>query len=117
MATKIISVRFSASVDAELRTSAVCAHLSVSGALEWLLRNSIGNFELLRGLPDCTEPRPSKVDARIADHSLEQLRLASQRLGISISVYARRLLYHFYVTKRLFYVKSDGRYTLAVRHD
>jgi hypothetical protein len=117
MATEIISVRLSASVDAELRASAARARLSVSGTLEWLLRNSIDNFELLRGLPDCTEPRTSKMDARIADNSLEQLKLATQRLGISISVYARRLLYHFYATKRLFYVESDGRYTLAVRHD
>jgi hypothetical protein len=117
MPTEIISVRFTASVDAELRASAARARLSASGALEWLLRNSIGNFELLRDLPDSTEPRPSKIDARIADHTLEQLRLASQSLGISISVYARRLLYHFYVTKRLLYVESDGHYTLAVRHD
>jgi hypothetical protein len=115
MASEIISVRLSASIDAELRVSAARARLSVSGAVEWLLRNSIGNFELLRGLPDCIEPLTSKIDARITEYSLEQLKLASQRLGISISVYARRLLYHFYATKRLFYVESDGRYTLAVR--
>jgi antitoxin component of RelBE/YafQ-DinJ toxin-antitoxin module len=117
MATRVVSLRLQASTKSALRASATTARLSLSGALDWLLSNSIGNFELLRELPDSPERWNSKVDARITVQAIEQLNLVSQRLGISISVYARRLLYHFYVTKRLFYVKSGDRYTLAVRHD
>jgi hypothetical protein len=117
MTTHVISLRLPAPVDVALRASAVDARLSVSAALDWLLRNSVENFELLRGLADCSERRRSKLDARIQIQTLERVSGACQRLGISISVYTRRLLYHFYVTKRVSYPQSNGHYTLAVRHD
>jgi hypothetical protein len=117
MSTYVISLRLPACVTAALGASAAAAHLSVSGTLDWLLRYSVGSFELLRGLADCPERRNRKLDARISVQTGEQLKLASQKLGISISVYARTLLYHFYITKRVCYVKSEGRYTLAARYD
>jgi hypothetical protein len=117
MATHVISVRLPAPLNAALRASAADARLSVSEALDWLVRNSIENCELLRGLTDSSERRSSKVDVRIRVQTLQQLQAASQKLQVSISVYTRRLLYHYYITKRVLYVQSGGHYTLAVRHD
>jgi hypothetical protein len=117
MATHVISLRLPPPVDAALRASAAEAHLTVSAALEWLLRNSLGNFELLRDFTDCSRPWNSKLDARIPQQTFSELQAVSLKLGISISVYTRRLLHTFYIIKRVHYVKSDGHYTLAVRHD
>ena len=113
METHVISVRLPHALDGYLRASARNAHLSTAEALDWLLRNSFGNFELLRGLAECREQQDSKLDVRIPNGTFEQLKEVAERLGISISVYVRRLLFHFFVTKRIRYVKSDGRYTLA----
>ncbi len=115
MMDHVISVRLPAAVSSALRASAGNAHLSVPAALDWLLRYSFGNFELLRSLADSGEESNSKLDARIPIQTFEQLKQASEKLGISLSVYVRRLLYHFYVTKRVHYPKSDGHYTLAER--
>jgi len=117
MTTHVISLRLPASVYKALQASAANARISVPGALNWLLRNSVDNFELLRGLADCCGPWNSKWDARIPAQTCDQLKLAAEKLGISVSVYTRRLLYHVYVTKRVRYVKSDGHYTLANRDD
>ncbi len=117
MTDHVISVRLPAAASSALRTSAGNAHLSVPAALDWLLRYSFGNFELLRTLPDSCEWSNSKLDARIPFQTFEQLKLTSQKLGISPSVYVRRLLYNFYITKRVHYLKSDRHYTLAGRHD
>jgi len=100
-----------------LARSAADARMSLPGALEWLLRNSVENSDLLRGLEDCPERPNAKLDARITGATLDSLRVATAQLRISTSVYIRKLLYHFYVTKRLKYVRSNGRYTLAGRHD
>jgi hypothetical protein len=117
MATNVISLRLPTSVDTALRASAANGRLSVSETLDRLLRYSVENSELLRELGDCSGRRNSKVDVRIPVQTLQQLKLASENLGISISVYTRRLLYHFYITRRVHYVKVDGHYTLAIRHD
>jgi len=115
MTDHVISVRLPAAVSSAVRASAGNARLSVPAALDWLLRYSFGNSELLRTLVDAPEGSNSKLDARIPIQTFEQLKLSSQKLGISISVYVRTLLYHFYVTKRVHYLKSDSHYTLAGR--
>jgi hypothetical protein len=93
------------------------ARVSIPGALEWLIRNSVSNSELLRDLEDSRDWPDVKVDARIRGATFDSLRGAAAQLQISQSVYIRRLLFHFYITKRVKYVKSEGRYTLAYRHE
>jgi hypothetical protein len=115
--TRIVSIRLPSTILAALEQTATHNRVSTSGALGWLLRTSLGNFELLRRLQDCAEHCGAKVDARIPLTTFEPLRAATTQLGISVSVYIRKLLYHFYVTKHLGYVQSNGRYTLAYRHD
>jgi hypothetical protein len=117
MNTRVVSIRLPSAIVAALEQTAAHNRVSISGALAWLLRSSLGNSELLRGLQDCSEYCGAKLDARIPLTTFEPLRAATMQLGMSISVYIRKLLYHFYVTKRLKYIQSEGRYTLAYRHD
>lgn len=113
MATHVVSVRIPQTVDAALRSSARNSHRSKAEALEWLVRISLSNFELLRQFPDCPGQWNSKLDVRIPAQTCEETKRAAEILGISFSVYIRRLLFHFYITKRIRYAKLDGRYTLA----
>lgn len=114
-ATRVVSLRLPSPVDAKLRRSAADVGWSVSAGLDWLLRNSFGNCQLIRQLADCPDVWDSKLDARIPVTTFEQLRTVAEQLGIS--VYIRKLLYHFYVTRRLKYVQVEGRYTLAGHHE
>jgi len=117
METRVISVRTPRASVTALEESAARANVSVARAVDWLVRNSIDNLEPLRQLGDSPDPCNAKVDARIPVATTELLRSAAAQLGISTSVYIRKLLYHFYISKRLRYVDSNGRYTLAFRYD
>jgi hypothetical protein len=116
-ATHVVSLRLPSETVAALERSAADARLSVAGTLDWFLRYSVENFELLRGLADCPDRPDAKLDARVPGSTFDSLRAAASQLKVSPSVYIRRLLFHFYVTKRLKYVQSRGHYTLAYRHD
>jgi hypothetical protein len=115
MRTRVVSLRLSLATAAALERSAEDARSSVAGALDWLLRNSFGNCELLRGLGDCAERPNVKLDARLSEDTVNSLKNTAAQLNISPSVYIRRLLYHLFVMKRLKYVQFNGRYTLAYR--
>jgi hypothetical protein len=117
METHVISLRLPSAADVALARSAVAAGSSVPGALDWLLRNSFANCQLLMPLADSPDVWDAKLDVRVPARTFEQLRSATASLGIPVSVYIRKLLYHFYLTKRLRYVGSNGHYTLAGRHD
>ena len=115
--THVVSLRVPAIVNSALARSASNAGLSVSGGLGWLLSNSFDNSQLLFPLADCPDVLDAKLDVRIPRATFEQLKAITDRLSMSISVYIRKLLYHFFVTKRLKYVQSQGHYTLAGSHD
>ena len=117
METRTISFRVPRSSAAALEQSAARANVSVARAVDWLIQNSISNCELLRQLPDGADICEVKLDARIPIATLESSRRVTAQLGISMSVYIRKLLYHFYITKRLRYLERDGHYTLAYRYD
>jgi hypothetical protein len=117
MPTRVVSLRLSSGVNAALAQSAAAAGLSVSKGLNRLLSNSFGNCQLLLPLADCPGVWDAKLDVRIPLTTFDQLQLATGRLGIPVSAYVRKLLYHFFVSKRLSYVRSDSHYTLAGRHD
>lgn len=117
MTTHVVSLRLPSTVDSALERSAVDAGMSLSRGVDWLLRNSFGNYQLLLTLADCPDALDAKLDVRIPPATFEQLRSASEQIGIPVSVYTRKLLYHFFVTKELKYVKQDGHYTLAGSHD
>jgi len=117
MTSRVISLRLPSAVNAALARSAANAGMSVSGSVDWLLWNSFSNCHLLARMPDCPDMLDAKLDVRVPTSSCDHLKSAAGRLGIPISVYIRKLLYHFLVTKNLGYVQSNGHYTLAGRHD
>lgn len=87
--------------------------MSLSAGLDWLLRNSFANAHLLLGLADGPEALDTKLDVRIPSATFERLKSAANHLGMPISVYIRKLLYHYYTTGKLKYVRTQGHYTLA----
>ncbi len=117
MTTRVISLRIPSAVNAALAQSAASAGRSVSDGVDWLLQNSFSNSRLLLPLADCPECLDAKLDVRIPPATFEHLKSASERMGLPVSVYIRKLLYHFYITKSLRYLASNGHYTLAGRHD
>jgi len=117
MKTCVVSLRLPSAVVADLEAIANYNRVSGAAVLDWFLCTSLSHSEVLRGLQDCQEHCDRKLDARIPITTLEPLRAATKDLGISITVYIRKLLYHSFVTKRLRYLQSEGRYTLAYHHD
>jgi len=117
MTSRIISLRLPSKVIVALTRSAENARWSVSTGLDCLLRNSFEHGELLQPLPDCREFLDAKLDVRIPITTSEQIKSRAGQLGMSISVYIRKLLYHFYITKNVKYVVCNGHYTLAGSHD
>jgi len=115
--SRVVSLRLPTALIADLERSAARANLSKPGGLGLLLRCSLRNCELLTQLKDCPDLWDAKLDARIPVSTFQQLRSACLRLGIPVSVYTRKLLYHFYVTRELKIVERNGHYTLADRHD
>ena len=117
MTTHVISLRLPSAVNTALARSAAQVGLSIPDGLDWLLRYSFANCSLLGPLADCPDFLDAKLDVRIPITTSEQLKSASNQLGIPVSVYIRKLLYHFFITKSVKYVPSNGHYTLAGRHD
>ena len=117
MTTHVVSLRLPSIVNAALARSAAQVGLSVPDGLDWLLRYSFANCSLLGPLADCPDFLDTKLDVRIPITTSQQLKSASDQLGIPASVHIRKVLYHFFVTKTLKYVPSNGHYTLAGRHD
>ena len=117
MTTHVISLRLPSAMNTALARSAAQVGLSVPDGLDWLLRYSFANCSLLGPLADCPDFLDAKLDVRIPITTSQQLKVASNQMGIPVSVYIRKLLYHFFVTQSVKYVPSDSRYTLAGRHD
>lgn len=115
--THVISLRLPSVTDAAFRRSAANAAMSVSAGLDWLLSNSFTNCQLLFGLADCPEALDAKLDVRIPNATFEQLKSTAHQLGMPVSVYIRKLLYHYYTAKTLKYMRSNGHYTLAGCYD
>ncbi len=115
--SRVVSLRLSSAANSALARSTAAVDASVSGGLDWLLRNSFANCQLLLPLTDCPDVWDAKLDVRIPVATYQQLKTTTETLRIPVSVYIRKLLYHFYISKSLRYVQSEGHYTLAGRHD
>jgi hypothetical protein len=113
MTTCVISLRLPSAVNAALQRSATRADMSVPDCLNWLLRHSFESGQLVGQLADCPEILDAKLDVRIPLGTSEQLKSLAGRLGLPASVYIRKLLYHFYITKSLKYERANGHYALS----
>src|SRR5262249_1560850 len=103
----VISLRLSPQIAAAVKGHAAHCKVSPRKLLNWHLRNSFANCDLLQKYSDCFQ-LDSKLDVRLCVDTLDQLTTACRRLGIQRSVYIRKLLYHFYMTRRLHYIQVDG---------
>jgi len=117
MKSQVISARVPRALRAELERASARAHLSVGGGLDLLLRCSVANRELFLQMSDCHDSWDAKVDARISLSTFTELKTVCEQLGIPVSVYVRKLLYHLYGTRTVKFVGSNGHYTLAYRHE
>jgi hypothetical protein len=60
--------------------------------LNWLVSNSLGNFELLRTLEDCPQRPDTKLDARIPRNTADSLKTTAAQIKVSPSVYSQTLV-------------------------
>jgi hypothetical protein len=70
----------------------------------------VGTFEFGQ-LPRTRDFLDAKLDLRLSDELIANLRSHSKHLDVSISVYVRTILYAYY-SKRLVFKDRDGRYRL-----
>jgi len=88
----------------------------VSVIVRLILEHALCGRYNFSGLPDAQEFLDAKLDIRLPDGLNLKLRTETERLGISRSVYIRKIL-HAYYTKRLIFIEKDGRYTLEENYD
>ena len=115
--TKTVSVRIPASLAAAARADAENAEMSFSELLNLLLECSFDGSEILCALEDFPGLLDFKLDVRITYQTVNSLKSVCQRLGLPLGVYVRKLLYHFYVTKKVSVVGKVGHYKLAGDRD
>jgi hypothetical protein len=114
--TRVVSLRLPVSLERAIRGNAAQSRMSTSDIVRLILMHSVGGRYRFAALPDATNYLDAKLDVRLPEELVSSLRVESQRLGISVSVYSRVILYAYY-TKRLVFVDIEGRYTLAENHE
>ncbi len=114
--TTVVSLRVPAVLERVARNQAAQSRMPVSDIVRLILEHSVGgqySFSALRDVEQCLD---AKLDVRLPEELVSKLRSESARLGISVSVYSRIILYAYY-TKRLVFVEIGDHYTLAENHD
>jgi len=115
--TQVISVRLPPSLAPAVAAGAENGQMPISEALDLLLPCSFDGSEIFLSLEDCPGLWTSKVDVRLPVPTVDSLKFVCHQLGIPLSVYVRKLLYHFYLSKKIWVVEKDGHYKLAGGHD
>ncbi len=115
--TKVISVRVPGAVRAALFAHAAQLGHSPATVLRLFLSYSLQHVDALASLPNCPDTLDGKLDARIPLELAEKLGSACQAHCLSASRVVRKLLFHFYMTKKVKFIKEEGYYNLAVCHD
>jgi hypothetical protein len=90
--------------------------MSVADVVRWILERTLDSQFTFSALPDPRRVLDAKLDIRLPPPLVGRIRTESQRLNVSISVYARVILFAYF-TKRLVVVDIGGRYTLAENHE
>ena len=93
------------------------AGLGRSEAVELLLNHCGPGAGIMLRLGDTAEMLDSKLGVRLPSDCLATLEAVCTEKKVPISVYIRKLIYHFLVTKKVWFLKEEGHYTLAIRHD
>jgi hypothetical protein len=114
--TRVISIRLARGFEQAIRRNAARSRMTVSSISGLILEHSLGGQYSSSALRDGNEFLDAKLDIRLQRDLVSKLRTEAKRLGVSVSVYIRRILYAYYM-KRLVFIESDGRYTLEENHD
>lgn len=113
--TKVISLRLPTPLARMIRQNALRSGMRVADIVRLILEHSLNGRYSFAALSDVI-PLDAKLDVRLPEQFVARLHAASKRLGKSISVYSRVILYAYY-TKRLVFIEMGGRYTLAENHE
>jgi len=114
--TRVVSLRLPAALERAIRLNAAQSKMPTSGIIRLILMHSPGGQFNFSALPDAQQFLDAKLDVRLPEELVSKLRAESERLGISVSVYTRIILYAYY-TKRLVFVEIGDCYTLAENHE
>lgn len=98
-----------------VRQHSVNSRMTVATLVRIVLEHSLDGQYRLAALFD-VRPLDAKLDIRLPEELVRRLRAHAERLGKSISVYTRMILYAYYM-KHLVLVEIGGRYTLAENHE
>jgi hypothetical protein len=114
--TKVVSLRLPTALERAVRSHAAQSRMSVQEIVRLILEHSLGGQYRFSALPDAEQFLDAKLDVRLPEELVLNLRAESQRLRISVSAYSRVILYAYY-TKRVVFIEIGGRYTLAENHE
>lgn len=109
--TTVVSIRVPSALERAVRANASRSRMLASQIVRLILEHSLCGQYDFAGLPDSQEVWDAKLDVRLAGELVSKLRVESERLRVSVSVYIRTILYAYY-TKRLAFVEREGHYTL-----
>lgn len=93
------------------------ARMGQSETVERLLACCGAGAALVLDLEDSPEVLSHKLGVWLPLGSLARVGAVCNQKQLPVSVYIRKLIYHFLVKKTVWYVKKEGHYTLAYRHD
>ncbi len=114
--TKVVSLRLPAVLERAISGNAAQSRMSVPNIVRLILEHSLDGQYRLSALRDVERDLDAKLDIRLPEELVLKLCTASERLGISLSVYCRVILYAYYA-KRLVFIEIGDRYTLAENHE
>jgi predicted DNA-binding protein len=113
--TSVISTRLPARLANMIRQHSANSRMAVANLVRVILEHSLDGQYSFAALFD-VRPLDDKLDVRLPEELVRRLRANAERLGKSVSVYTRMILYAYY-TKQLVLVEIGGRYTLAENHE
>jgi predicted DNA-binding protein len=113
--TSVISTRLPARLAGMIRQHSINSGRTVANLVGVILEHSLDGQYSFAALFD-VRPLDAKLDVRLPEELVRRLRTNAERLGKSVSVYTRMILYAYY-TRRLVLVEIGGRYTLAENHE
>jgi hypothetical protein len=114
--TKVVSIRIPSTLERSIRGNADWSKMSASDIVRLILMHAPGGQYSFAALPDVQQYLDAKLDVRLPGDLVSKLRVESARLRISVSVYSRIILNAYYA-KRLVFVETGERYTLAENRD
>ncbi len=114
--TRVVSIRMPEVLARAVRGNATRSEMPISELVRWFLGHVLEDGCNVFELSDPTGCLDSKLDIRLSDETLSQIRSQCEGLNLSVSTYLRIVLYAYY-TRRLVFAETGDRYTLVTNDD